>query len=254
MSKMTRVDNYFEDLKNRALNEFAKIDPKGAITEKKWDSELGLMEVRLYKGDVFEKAGVSYSSLKINLPGTDIEADVKVFEILTYMSNPKVPTLAISLRYRSNGGDKFMGLCDISPSIVINEDLDYFQRQMQAFSKDYGKNYKDMQKRLNFLFTSKHTGKTVLGGRGIAFGLEEGGFDFFKAFGDVFLDTSLEIIRKRKDESFTPEDRDKQLHDRGKWVEFNLTEDKGFILGVKAGIPPEAMNYQTLPPVAKFHP
>ena len=254
MSEIRKVEEYFEYLKNRTLNEFAKIDPKGGITEKKWDTELGLMEVRLYMGKIFEKAGVSYSALRIKLPGTDIEVDVRVFEILAYMSNPKVPTLAISLRYRANGGEKFMGLCDISPSILIDEDLNYFRDKMKAFSEKHGKNYEDMLKRLNFLFTSKHTGKTVLGGRGIAFDLEEDGFDFFKEFGDIFLDTSLEIIRKRKDEPFTSEDRDKQLHDRGKWVEFNLTEDLGFILGVKAGVSSEAMNYQTLPPVAKFYP
>jgi len=254
MSKIKEVDSFFEELTNRALGEFAKIDPIGITTKRKWDTELGLMEVRLFMGEVFEKAGVSYSALKIKLPNTDTGADVRVFEILTYMANPKVPTLAISLRYRANGGEKFMGLCDISPSIAIDEDLDYFGQAMKGLCEKHGKKYDDMLKRLNYLFTSKYTGKTVLGGRGIAFDLEDDGFDFFKEFGELFLDTSLEIIKRRKDEEFTLQDKDKQLHDRGKWVEFNLTEDKGFILGVKVGIPPEAMNYQTLPPVAKFYP
>lgn len=254
MSKINEVDESFENLKNRTLDEFGKIDTNGKIIQKKWDIELGLMEVRLFIGEIFEKAGVSYSALKINLPNSDTIADVRVFEILTYMANPKVPTLAISLRYRLNGGERFMGLCDISPTIPIDEDLDFFGNRMKSLCNEYGKNYDEMLQRLNYLFTSKYSGKTVLGGRGIAFELEEDGFEFFKAFGDLFLETSIEIIKKRKDEPFNEEDKDKQLHDRGKWVEFNLTEDKGFILGVKVGIPPEAMNYQTLPPIAKFYP
>ncbi|MBI5376598.1 MAG: coproporphyrinogen III oxidase [Candidatus Schekmanbacteria bacterium] len=252
MSHLKEVDAYFEDLKNRTLSAFGEIDKAGKVDYRKWDTPLGLMEVRAFKGDVFEKAGVSYSALKVKHPKTGIAADVRVFEILTYMTNPKVPTAAISLRYRVNGGEMFMGCCDLSPAVIIDDDLKEFEDEMKKLSKKYGKDFAKMQERLCWLFTSQYSKKMVLGGKGIAYDIEAGGFDFFKESGDVFLATSLEIIKRRKDEPYTVAEKDKQLYGRGEWVQFNLMEDKGFVLGVQVGVPPEAMNFQTLPPLAKF--
>ena len=254
MSLIKEVDVFYEQLKNKSLSAFKEIDKAGKIIERKWNTPFGLMEVRLFLGDVFEKAGVSYSSLRIKHPKTGVEVDVRVFEILAYMSNPKVPTCAISLRYRLDDSDKFMGCCDISPSVMIEDDQKYFEDKMKELVRKYGKDYGKMRERSLELFTSKYTGQKILGGRGIAFDLIGEGFEFFKECGETFLETSLTIIKKRKNEPYTDAEKDKQLHDRGKWVEFNLMEDKGFILGVQAGVPPEAMNFQTLPPIAKFYP
>lgn len=252
MAYLKEVDLFFEDLKNKTLSAFGEIDEKGKIDYRKWDTPLGLMEVRAFRGDVFEKAGVSYSALKVKHPKTGINSDVRVFEILTYMANPNVPTAAISLRYRSNGGEMFMGCCDLSPAVIIEEDLKLFEEEMKKLSQKHGKDFGKMQERLIQLFTSQYSGKMLLGGKGIAFDLREEGFDFFRESGEVFLRTSLEIIKRRKDSPYTHVEKDKQLYGRGKWVEFNLMEDKGFVLGVQVGVPPEAMNFQTLPPIAKF--
>jgi len=254
MSLIKEVDVFFEDLKNKSLSAFKEIDKAGKILERRWDIPLGLMEVRLFQGKIFEKAGVSYSALRIKHPKTGIESDVRVFEILAYMANPKIPTLAISLRYRFDNEDKFMGCCDISPSVIIGEDNKYFEDRMKELTKKHGRDFAKMRQRQIELFTSKYTGEMRQGGKGIAFDLASEGFDFFKEYGETFLDASLAIIKKRKDEPFTEAERDKQLHDWGKWVEFNLVEDKGFVLGIQIGIPYEAMNFQTLPPIAKFYP
>ena len=254
MSLIKEVDVFYEQLKNKSLSAFKEIDKRGKIIERKWDTPFGLMEVRLFMGEVFEKAGVSYSSLRIKHPKTGVEVDVRVFEILAYMSNPRVPTCAISLRYRFDGGDNFMGCSDIAQSVIIEEDQKLYEDRMSELAKKYGKDFGKLRERSFELFTSKYTGKHVLGGRGYGFDLPGDGFDFFRECGEIFLDSSLTIIRKRKDEPYIDAEKDKQLHDRGKWVEFNLMEDKGFILGVQAGVPPEAMNFQTLPPVAKFYP
>ena len=254
MSAIKEVDVFFENLKKKTLSSYKEIDKKGKVIEKEWNFSLGLMEVRVFQGDVFEKAGISYSAVRIKHPKTGIESDVRVFEILAYMKNPKVPTSAISLRYRFDGEDKFMACCDICPSIDIAEENKYFEDRMKELAKKHNMDFQKMRERQLELFTSKYTGEMRQGGKGIAFDLAGKGFDLFKECGEVFLDATTAIIKRRKDESFTEKDKDKQLHDWGKWVEFNLIEDKGFILGIQVGIPYEAMNFQTLPPVARFYP
>ena len=123
---------------------------------------------------------------------------------------------------------------------------------MIKLSERYGKSYEEMRERLINIFMSKYRKRLRGGGLGISFETDDEGFPMVKDCGKSFFATFTQIVKKRKGEKYTAEEREKLLTSRAKWVEFNLVEDKGFIRGVELGIPPEPMILQTLPPLVRF--
>ena len=73
----------------------------------------------------------------------------------------------------------------------------------------------------------------------------------WKAVGNSFLTALMPIYRKRIDQPFTEEEREKQLHCRAHYVEFNLLYDRGTKFGFQSGGNPEAI-LCSMPPVVKW--
>jgi coproporphyrinogen III oxidase len=68
-----------------------------------------------------------------------------------------------------------------------------------------------------------------------------------RAVGDSYLAAYLPIIERRRDEAWTPEQRDFQLYRRGRYVEFNLVYDRGTLFGLQSGGRTESI-LMSLPP------
>ena len=58
-------------------------------------------------------------------------------------------------------------------------------------------------------------------------------YNFVTEVGNSFLDGYIPIVIKRKELSFSQEQRDWQEIRRGRYVEFNLVHDKGTLFGLK---------------------
>ena len=58
-------------------------------------------------------------------------------------------------------------------------------------------------------------------------------YNFVTEVGNSFLDAYVPIIEKRKDLTFTKDQRNWQEIRRGRYVEFNLVHDKGTLFGLK---------------------
>jgi coproporphyrinogen III oxidase len=61
----------------------------------------------------------------------------------------------------------------------------------------------------------------------------ENWFNFVTEIGNSFLEAYVPIVEKRKNLSYTPEQRTWQEIRRGRYVEFNLVHDKGTLFGLK---------------------
>ena len=77
-------------------------------------------------------------------------------------------------------------------------------------------------------------------------------FDFVSEVGNSFLNSYVPIVEKRKDFTFTKEQRDWQEVRRGRYVEFNLIHDKGTLFGLKTNGRIESI-LMSLPPHVQWH-
>lgn len=266
MNIPNEVTSFFTSLKSKVLSEFNRIERKDKTQKRVWNTPAGQTELNIIRGNVFEKVSVCQSSKKRKIPDSsyvpetmsDLKEDsgvdtiIKVFEICSHMANPLVPVGTISLRYRCAKEGRFGGGTDLSPIFPFEEDMDFYRSEIQGVCKKYNKEYEPLRMALQKSFWLKYRNEPRGGAIGIAFDVPEEEFEFVKDLGETFLKTYVEIVKKRKDEPFTEEQRERQLYKRGRWVEFNLVEDEGFIFGLEIGIDPEIMILQTLPPILRF--
>jgi coproporphyrinogen III oxidase len=76
-------------------------------------------------------------------------------------------------------------------------------------------------------------------------------FSFVKDVGKYFINYTENIIKEKKDLPWSKEDKEKQLHKRGRYVEFNLVYDRGTKFGLETGGNTDAI-LMSLPPIAKW--
>ena len=70
-------------------------------------------------------------------------------------------------------------------------------------------------------------------------------------FGDIFLDSYIPIVNKRKNYDYNAKQKIWQEIRRGRYVEFNLIHDKGTLFGLKTNGRIESI-LMSLPPRAKW--
>ena len=63
----------------------------------------------------------------------------------------------------------------------------------------------------------------------------EGSFALMRAVGDAFIPAYLPIVRRRKPAAYGERERAHQLRRRGRYVEFNLLQDRGTLFGLQSG-------------------
>lgn len=217
----------------------------------------------LADGTTFEKAGVNVSAVHGTLPAaaitrmkpdhrnikTDADGTVQFYacglSMVIHPWNPHAPTTHLNYRYfeiSSKDGTPqtwwFGGGADLTPSYLYPEDAKSFHKIQKEALDPFGKDlYPRFKKWADSYYYIPFRGET----RGI-------GGTFFDDFNempaqrclemcescfDAFLPAYLPIMRKRKDMSYTPEEKQWQQIRRGRYVEFNLVVDRGTKFGLE---------------------
>jgi coproporphyrinogen III oxidase len=223
-------------------------------------------------GDVFERAGVSFShvfgdqlpqsasNLRPEIAGAGFEA--MGLSLVFHPRNPFVPTTHCNVRFllAAPAGRApvwwFGGGFDLTPYYPFDEDVLHWHRTAQSacapFGADLYSKYKQWCDRYFFL---PHRDETR-GVGGLFFDdLSEGGFarcfSFMQSVGDHFLPAFMPILERRKLEPWSERERSFQLYRRGRYVEFNLLHDRGTLFGLQSRGRTESI-LMSMPPLARW--
>ncbi len=271
---MSQLDNqrqraveYFRDLQDRICAGLAAVDGKAAFREDSWDREGGGggRSRVITDGGVFEKAGVNFSEVfgqmspefAKQLPGEGLDFSAAGVSLVLHPRNPKAPTVHANFRYLIKGDRSwFGGGADLTPYYGNREDAIHFHKTWKTVCMRHPApvDYVKFKKWCDEYFYLTHR-QEPRGVGGIFFDYLEGDFEalfgFVRDCGDAFLDAYVPIVRRRKDEPYTDQERIFQEFRRGRYVEFNLLYDRGTIFGLKTGGRIESI-LMSLPPMVRW--
>ena len=250
----------------------------GRFRRDKWKSALGAGESAVIEdGAFFERAGINFSRVagarlpSAALAGRDSTIAGCAFSAcgvsaVFHPRNPYCPTAHLNARFFAVG-DKwwFGGGIDLTPYYGFVADCAGFHRACKsALDSLDARLYPRFKRQCDEYFFLPHRGE-ARGIGGVFFDdFRARGFDFSRqvalAVGGAFVPAVLPIWRRRKNRVYGRRERDFQLLRRGRYVEFNLTRDRGTLFGLQSGgraesilisMPPAACwRYQSRPQTA----
>lgn len=271
-----RFYEYICQLQDRLTAALEKTDGQAQFKEDLWSRpEGGGGRTRVIeKGAVFEKGGVNISAVHGALPQSMQqyfrvgEADFYAcgLSLVLHPQNPFVPTVHANWRYFEMYDKKgetidqwFGGGQDLTPYYLFEEDARHFHSVCKNVCDEHHPDfYQKYKKQCDDYFYNAHREEA----RGIGglffdycrptevFSLAQW-YHFVSGVGNQFLEAYLPIVEKRKNQSYTPDQRNWQEIRRGRYVEFNLVHDKGTLFGLKTNGRIESI-LMSLPPVVQW--
>lgn len=249
---------YIQTLQDTITSKLEEVDGKVKFRQDIWERpEGGGGRTRVIEdGSVFEKGGVNISAVHGPLPSTmqsyfnvgDVDFFACGLSLVIHPRNPFVPTVHANWRYfemydkAGNVVDSwFGGGQDLTPYYLLDEDAKHFHQTCKtACDKHSPDFYPTFKKQCDEYFWNTHRNEA----RGVGglffdhckatpdFNMEQW-YDFVTEVGNSFLEAYVPIVERRKDISYTPQNRTWQEIRRGRYVEFNLVHDKGTLFGLK---------------------
>lgn len=269
------VKDYLIKLQENICASLAKEDGKQDFILDKWSRENGngggITRV-LNNGKLFEQAGVNFSHVtgdelptsatahRPELAGRQFQA--MGVSLVIHPKNPKIPTSHANVRFfiatKENEDPVwwFGGGFDLTPYYGYKDDCIHWHTVAKEACDPFGSNtYSKYKTWCDDYFYIKHRDEQR-GIGGLFFDdLNEPGFttsfETMQSIGDNYINAYLPIVQRRKNESYTKEQRDFQLYRRGRYVEFNLVYDRGTLFGLQTGGRTESI-LMSLPPIVHF--
>jgi coproporphyrinogen III oxidase len=253
---------FLKDLRNKIIQGFEKFEPENPFERKSWTHHTGGGgEISLLRGSVYEKAAVNWSGVRGDrFPMNDAVGPFFAtgISLITHMSNPHAPTVHMNIRYIETQNECwFGGGYDLTPmGFPYEEDTLHFhgiaKKCLDSFDDQL---YLKFSQNAREYFYIPHR-KKERGVGGIFFDHYNSGnfmqdFAMWQQVGLTFLDAILPIYEKRIKQTFSPEDRERQLLMRAHYAEFNLMYDRGTKFGFQSGGNPDAI-LCSMPPLASW--
>ena len=268
---------HIHSLQNHICTSLEKCEGRVKFREDKWERAGGGGGITrvISNGDVLEKGGVNTSvvfgkvtdMMRAQLPVNGDSWFACGLSLVLHPFNPFIPTIHCNYRmfelYDEAGAiiDRwFGGGTDLTPYYLFEEDAVHFhgtyKKVCDRFSPSF---YTDFKKQCDDYFVNWHRFNERRGIGGIFFDYcrpsEEMNidrwFEFSSACGYALTDSYIPLIEKRRNSSYTSENKYWQEIRRGRYVEFNLVHDRGTIFGLKTNGRTESI-LMSLPPTVRF--
>jgi coproporphyrinogen III oxidase len=274
-----------QQLDGKAFTEhFWTRDKSGILMSTDNKDDYTYVDRSFLNGKVFEKVGVNYVAIEGELPpgmtfqksgalvtgeADSMSSDVRTPYFATGASfvihpyNPMVPIAHVNYRYFQVGNAAqpaywwFGGGADLTPSYLFEEDAVHFHKVHKEVCDKYNPSYyARFKKWCDDYFFIKHRAETR-GIGGIFFDhLNNSNPQEILAFvtdcTKAFARAYMPIVERRKDMSFTEENKYWQRLVRGRYVEFILTSDRGMRFGLESGMVSQQSVFNCMPPEASW--
>lgn len=268
------IKSYFLDLQDRICQALEQEDGKAKFVEDAWQREAGgggRTRV-ITDGAMIEKGGVNFSHVHgKGLPASATAARPELagrsfqamgVSLVIHPNNPYVPTSHANVRFfiaEKEGAEPvwwFGGGFDLTPYYGNKEDVVHWHQVAKQACDPFGEGiYAEYKKWCDDYFYLPHRDEA----RGVG-GLFfddlnepdfEHSFNLMKSIGDSYVPAYLPIVQKRKETPYGERERDFQLYRRGRYVEFNLVQDRGTLFGLQSGGRTESI-LMSLPPLVRW--
>jgi coproporphyrinogen III oxidase len=222
-------------------------------------------------GKVWERGGVNFSQVE-GTASEALQAQMQTraerfwaagVSLVLHPNNPHVPIVHMNVRHfaLSDGTSWFGGGIDMTPHYVNPQEATQFHHVLKAACDAHPcADYHAFKAEADRYFFLPHRNETR-GVGGIFFdhlgrdGASAEAWEALKAFvfevGEAFLPSYLPAVHANVDRPFTSENRDWQLHRRGRYAEFNLAWDRGTRFGLVSNGRTESI-LMSLPPEARW--
>jgi coproporphyrinogen III oxidase len=280
-SEIAAAREYFVSLHTRLGDAWKSLDPASAQRRDEWqrpagdvlsgNGRLSLIE----NAATFDRAGVAFSDvIGASLPAAASERHTDLAgqpframgtSCVVHPVNPYAPTSHANVRlFTARGGEVwwFGGGFDLTPVYPYEEDARTWHEAARAACAPAGPlAYTLLKDACDKYFYLPHRGETRgIGGlfaddlndttAGIG-GNFEHCFSLIRRIGDAYLDTYVQIVRRRMATPFGPREQDFQRLRRGRYVEFNLAFDRGTRFGLQSQARTESL-LMSMPPRAEW--
>jgi coproporphyrinogen III oxidase len=256
--KKKLVSNWFIFLQKEICKQFEYLERSKRISsskkfyKRKWkksnEAEGGGTSYFLENGNIFDQVGVNHSTVsgkfkkefrsKILGAKKDGLYWASGVSIVAHMKNPKIPAIHFNTRFIVTSKEWFGGGMDVTPSHKDNLEEKKIHKKLKSICIYNKKNYKKYKIWCDkYFYLPHHNERRGIGGIFFDYETKDWGknFKFVRDLGLGFIDLTKNIILKKNNVRWSSKDKKKQLHKRGKYIEFNLLYDRGTKFGLNSG-------------------